>query len=90
MGSTFWSYRKEFISFLTMGTPIYWPSDPKKIPDLLDFYITSGISPSYMVIASSYDLLSDHTPIIATVSTETVNKKNTPRLHNRRNNWDDY
>jgi hypothetical protein len=35
-------------SFLTTGTPTYWPSDPDKIPDLLDFYITSGISPSYM------------------------------------------
>jgi hypothetical protein len=27
-------------SFLTTGTPTYWPRDPGKIPDLLDFYIT--------------------------------------------------
>jgi hypothetical protein len=76
-------------SFLTMGTLTYWPSDPGKIPDLLDFYITSGISSSYMGITSSYDLSLDHTPVIATVSTEPVNKKTTPRLHNRRTNWDD-
>jgi hypothetical protein len=73
-------------SFLTTGTPTYWPSNPGKIPDLLDFYITSGISPSYMGIASSYDLSSDHTPVIATVN----QRKSTPRLHNRRTNWDDY
>jgi hypothetical protein len=65
-------------SFLTTGIPTYWPSDPGKIPDLLDFYITSGISPSYMGIASNYDLSSDHTPVIATVSTEPVNKKPPP------------
>jgi hypothetical protein len=62
-----------------MGTRTYWPSDHDKIPDLLDFYIISGLSPSYMGIASSYDLSSDHTPIIATVSTEPVNKKNHPQ-----------
>jgi hypothetical protein len=72
--------------FLTMGTPTYWPSDLGKIPDLLDFYITSGLSPSYMGIASSYDLSSDLTPVIAMVCTEPVNKKTTPRLHNRRTN----
>jgi hypothetical protein len=29
------------------GTLTYWPSDPGKIPDLLDFCITNGISTSY-------------------------------------------
>jgi hypothetical protein len=43
-----------------------------------------------MVIAPSYGLSSDHTPVIAKVSTEPVNKKTTPRLLNRRTNWDDY
>jgi hypothetical protein len=46
-------------SFLTMGTPTYWPSDPDKIPHLPNFYVTSGISQSYMGIASSYNLSSD-------------------------------
>jgi hypothetical protein len=78
------------VLLLDNGILTYWPSDPGKIPDLLDFYFTSGISPSYMGIASSYDLSSDHTPVIATFSTEPVNKKTTPRLHNRRTNWDGY
>jgi hypothetical protein len=37
-----------------------------------------------------YDLSSDHTPVISTISTEIVHKTTTPRLHNRRTNWDDY
>jgi hypothetical protein len=43
---------------------------------LMDFYITNGISTSYMDIVPSYDLSSDHTPVIATISTEIINKKN--------------
>jgi hypothetical protein len=82
--------RNHQYSPLSTGTPTYWPSDPDKIPDLLDFYITNGISTSYMDIVPSYDLSSDHTPVIATISTEVVNKKTTPRLHNRRTNWTDY
>jgi len=40
-----------------------------KIPDLLDFFVTSGISSAYTDIYSSYDLTSDHSPIIAILST---------------------
>jgi hypothetical protein len=57
------------------GIPTYWPSDPDKIPDLLDFYIPNGISTSYMDVDTSYDLSSDHTHVIATISIEAVIKK---------------
>jgi len=56
-------------SFLSTGSPTYWPTDDNKIPDLLDFFITNGISTTYVDIQASYDLTSDHTPIIATIST---------------------
>jgi hypothetical protein len=32
-------------SFLSTGT--YWPADGNKIPDLLDFFVTNGISSTY-------------------------------------------
>jgi len=47
---------------LSTGSPTYWPTDLNKIPDLLEFFVTSEISPSYMDILPSYDLSSDHTP----------------------------
>jgi hypothetical protein len=50
-------------SFLSTGTPTYWPTDGNKIPDLLDFFVTIGISSTYTDIQSSYDLTSDHSPI---------------------------
>lgn len=46
------------------GRPTYWPSDPTKIPDLLDFFVYKGISDSHLSIAACDDLSSDHTPIL--------------------------
>jgi len=47
-------------SFLSTGTSTFWPTDGNKIPDLLDFFVTNGISSTYTDIQSHYDLTSDH------------------------------
>jgi hypothetical protein len=62
-------------SFLSTGTPTYWPTDPNKLPYLLDFFIISKNSPFNTEIQPSYDLSSDHTPIITTISTTTIKIK---------------
>ena len=58
-----YSRKKNYI-FLSTGTPTYWPTDENKIPDLLDFFVPNGISSTYTDIQSSYNLTSDHSPII--------------------------
>ena len=65
-------------SFLSTGTTTYWPTDVNKIPDLLDFFATIGISSTYTDIQSSYNLTSDHSPILATLSTLVIVIKPTP------------
>jgi hypothetical protein len=82
--------RNKNYKFLSTGSPTYWPTDNQKIPDLLDFFITNGISTAYTEITSSYDLTSDHNPIIATVSTVVIYREATPRLHGTKTNWDTY
>ena len=77
-------------SLLSTGTPTYWPTDGNKIPDQLDFFVTNGISSTYTDIQSSYDLASNHSPIIATLSTSVIVRQPTPRLHNSKTNWDTY
>jgi hypothetical protein len=77
-------------SFLTTGSPTYWPTDLRKVPDLLDFFVTNGISSSYTDVESNLDLSSDHTPIIATISTSVVNIKKSTRLHNNKTDWNLY
>jgi hypothetical protein len=82
--------QEENYSVLSTGTPTYWPTDGNKIPDLLDYFVTNGISPTYTDIQSSYDLTSDHSPIIATLSTSVKIRKPTQRLHNSKTNWNTY
>ena len=77
-------------SFLSTGTPTYWPTDAHKLPDLLDFFVTSKVPLSTIDIQPSYDLSSDHTPIIATLSTSIHKRQTKPRLHNDYTNWQTY
>jgi hypothetical protein len=61
--------------------------DANKIPDLLDFFITNGVSVTYTDVQASYDLTSDHTPIIVTISTTIVIRQPAPQLHTSHMNW---
>lgn len=60
------------LSTLSTGKPTYWPSDPRKIPDLLDFIVYSGIPQHQISIAESFDLSSDHSPLIVTFNSVSI------------------
>lgn len=76
--------------YASTGEPTYWPTDVNKIPDLLDFFVTHGISCNYIDVASCSDLSSDHSPIIATISTTIIKRKKTMSLTNKYTNWELY
>ena len=63
-------------SYISTGSPAYWPMDTTKIPDLLDFFVTKEISTTYRDIQLSYDLTSDQT-----ISTTVMGRQPAPRLH---------
>lgn len=75
------------LNYLTTYEPTYWPTDTNKIPDLLDFFITKNISPRHVQINSSADLSSDHSPVIATVSSTIIEKTPNGSIHNQHTNW---
>jgi endonuclease/exonuclease/phosphatase family metal-dependent hydrolase len=75
-------------SIISTGTPTYWNTDENKISDLLDFFIINSISPNYISETASFDLASDHTPIIATISTSVILRKPKPILYNSKTNWE--
>jgi hypothetical protein len=77
-------------SVLSTGTPTYWPTDGNKIPDLLDFFVSNGISSTYTDIQSICDLNSEHSPIITTLSSSLIVRTPKLRLHNSKTNWDTY
>ena len=70
------------------GEATYWLSDPKKLPDLLDFFINRGIDGLHTTVESSLDGSSDHTPVIFTINTSELIREITESLTNSRTDWD--
>ena len=60
--------------YISNGAPTYWPTDPRKLPDLLDFFVSHGLPRDNYLIHSNFDLSSDHTPVIISLSTAAINK----------------
>jgi hypothetical protein len=75
---------------LSTGQPTYWPSDVNKIPDLVDFCVTKGISSDFTVAQSCLDLSSDHSPILVTLTSHAIPPDEAPRLSNRPTDWDSF
>lgn len=57
-------------SILSTGNPTYWPTDTRKLPDLIDFAVYNGIPPHHLDIQDCFDLSSDHSPLIISYSTQ--------------------
>lgn len=74
--------------FHSGGTPTYWPSDISKTPDLIDFFITRGISDNYIHVENSESLSSDHSPVIMILSQTIIMKESNPKLTSFKTNWD--
>lgn len=76
------------MSFISTSNPTYWPSDPNKTPDLLDFFVVKGINENYMKVENCYELSSDHSPVILTISATFLKTNRQPSLTSRRTDWD--
>jgi hypothetical protein len=48
--------------------PPYWPSDRNKLPDLVDFYSIKSIPQDFAAAKSCFDLSSDHSPVLITLT----------------------
>ena len=72
------------------GKPTYWPEDRNKIPDLLDFFISRKISSNFIDVEDNFDLNSDHSPVIMTLSDIIIRKENKPLLVNKTTDWESF
>ena len=75
------------LEVISSREPTYWPSDTNKIPDLIDFCITKGIPRNRLRARNSFELSSDHSPVIINMSSHIVRKESKCTLHNRQTNW---
>jgi hypothetical protein len=77
------------LKLLSMGEPTYWPSDMNNLPDLVDLCVTKGILQDLAVAKSCFDL-SNHSPVLFTLTSHVLNQGKQPRLSNRHTNGDDF
>lgn len=70
--------------------PTYWPTDPKKIPDLLDFFITKGIGSNNIETENIVDLTSDHTPVLLSYNASVILKTKKQNLTNKSTDWESF
>jgi hypothetical protein len=75
------------INYLSTGEPTYWPTDPDKLPDVLDFALLKGVSPTYVQITSTLDLTSDHTALLITLNESPILQESPPRLCTKTTDW---
>ncbi|CAL1672120.1 unnamed protein product [Lasius platythorax] len=73
--------------FHSTRKPTYWPTDQNKIPDLIDFFVTKGVSNNYIQVEDCPDLASDHSSVILTVSNAVIKRQIPLTLTNRKTNW---
>ena len=75
------------IAHISTGQPTYWPTDRRKVPDLIDFAVVKRISAHSLRAESSFDLSSDHSPVLITLHSRPVPKFVAPTLSKKRTNW---
>jgi len=73
---------------ISTGEPTYWPTDPKKIPDVIDICIAKGLPNKNLQAESCLDLSSDHSPVIITMSSQIIKKVKPTVLCNKKTDWE--
>jgi hypothetical protein len=63
------------LKHLSTGEPTYWPSDKNKLNDLVDFGVAKDIPHDFAVAKSCFDLSSDHSPVLITLTSHALNQK---------------
>ena len=54
------------------GRPTYWPTDSRKLPDLLDLFIVNKLPKINLTIKDSSNLSSDHSPVLLTLYEKSI------------------
>ena len=84
----FKAMQAETLSHVSTGEPTYWPSDRRKVPNLLDFGVVKRFPVKSLHAESSFDLSSDHTPGIITKHSRIIPQTSPPTLSTKTTNWE--
>jgi hypothetical protein len=79
--------QEENLTYVSMDEPTYWPSDRIKLPDLIDFSTVKGIPALNIHAVSSFDLFSDHSPVIINVHSQIILQPDPTTLKTKTTKW---
>ncbi|KAL4097143.1 hypothetical protein QTP88_021967 [Uroleucon formosanum] len=74
--------------FISPRKPTYWPTDPNKLPEVIDFYVMNGISSNYTKVEGLLELTSDHISVLLSLSSDVIMKQKRMPITNKKTNWD--
>ena len=80
---------KKYLTVIATPEPTHWPTDPKRLPDLLDFFISKSLS-CFTNVESCLDGSSNHIPVILTVSNSVLFYDKKPKLYNKLTDWSSF
>jgi len=75
------------LDYVSPGSPTYWPADPRKVPDVIDFVVTKIISRNLVRAKSLLHLSSDHSPVLIILLQSPKIIRHPYRLTSHRTNW---
>lgn len=81
------SLDKRRISTISTEEPTHWPSDTNRLPDVIDFFVTKGLSRLHYQIESCLDADTNHVPVILTIGTTAFNINKRQQLYNNKTDW---
>jgi hypothetical protein len=81
-----YAINRQNCKYLNTGEPTDCPLNPNKLPDLLDFFILHGITSNNMQVESRFEISSDHSPVIVTISAHVISKSTIPTLITKQTN----
>lgn len=71
----FKSAKKMKTQFISTRKPTYWPTDPNKLPDIIDFFVMKGVSSNYTEREGLIELISDHIPVLLSLCSNIIVKQ---------------
>lgn len=75
-------------NFISPDSYTYWPADNSRLPDLLDFFVTSGLGQIHFSCSALTDLSSDHSPVTLTLQLQPITQTTPPSLTPGPMDWD--
>lgn len=78
------------LKVISPRNPTYWPTSPRKRPDILDIFVTKIPNTLYSSIVNTHAPSSDHSPVLLSIDCHPLsNQYNPPPLHTHIN-WDNF